>query len=359
MTKLIQLAILIISFCVAVAVPLTTHAITSTSSSFILQDSTIGPSGGSATSTSFQLNSTSPDAAGRSSSSSFGLVAGSLSFDTTPPINGTVSDGAGADIDQQTSMTTLISNWSGFSDPESGLMKYEYTVVRTVDNMCWNATTNGWVVCNYWNNNALGTTITLNNAALALQTGTLYLTCVRATNNANLLATAVCSNGVSISPSLTLSLGTTAIALPALNTADSFNGSSTSVVGVVTNAFNGYSLYIDKNQTMSNASASTIGDLADSGCSGAAVSWPGATNFGFSSSATVDSNKFNSAGTKYCGIPTRIATSNGLKAADHTTPITGTAISDSFTMSFRVQVGASQPAGKYQTNILYSVLPMY
>ena len=359
MTKHLRQFLSFVSFCLLLASPLSAYALTSTSSSFVVQDSTIGPSAGSATSASYVLNSTSPNAVGTSSSSSFGLVSGSSSFDTTPPINGTVNDGAGADIDQQTSMTTLTSNWSGFSDPESGLLQYEYAVIRSVDNMCWNASTNLWVTCNFWNNNALGTTITLNNAALALQTGTLYLTCVRATNNANLLATAVCSNGVSISPSLTLSLGTTAIALPALNTADSFNGTSTSVVGVVTNAFNGYSLYVDKNQTMNNAASSTIGDLPDSGCSGVAVAWPGATNFGFSSTASVDGNKFNSAGTKYCGIPTRVATSNGLKAADHTTPITGAAISDSFTMSFRVQVGASQPAGKYQTNVLYSVLPMY
>ena len=359
MIKHFHLILVIGSLCALLTIPLPTHALTSTSASFVVQDSTIGPSGGSATSTSFQLNGTSPDATGRSASTSFGLVAGPLSFDTTPPINGTVNDGAGADIDQQTSMTTLTSNWSGFSDPESGIFQYEYSVIRSVDNMCWNATTNAWVACNFWNNNALGTTITLNNAALALQTGTLYLTCVRATNNANLLATAVCSNGVSISPSLTLSLGTTAIALPALNTADGFNGTSTSVIGVVTNAFNGYSLYVDKNQVMQNAAASTISDLVDSGCSGTAVAWPGATNFGFSSTALVDGNKFNSAGTKYCGIPTRIATSNGLKAADHATPITGASISDLFTMTFRVQVSASQPAGKYQTSVLYSVLPMY
>ena len=49
--------------------------------------------------------------------------------DRTPPVAGTVSDGAGrTDIDYQSDMTSLCVNWEGFSDPESGIVEVQWGI---------------------------------------------------------------------------------------------------------------------------------------------------------------------------------------------------------------------------------------
>ncbi|MDP3993093.1 MAG: lamin tail domain-containing protein [bacterium] len=44
--------------------------------------------------------------------------------DITPPIGGIVNDGAGADIDWSANTSQISVNWSGFTDPESGITDY-------------------------------------------------------------------------------------------------------------------------------------------------------------------------------------------------------------------------------------------
>lgn len=51
----------------------------------------------------------------------------------TPPIAGTVFDGsvAGVDSDVTNDATTIYANWSGFSDPETGIAEYEWAIGTT------------------------------------------------------------------------------------------------------------------------------------------------------------------------------------------------------------------------------------
>ncbi len=331
------------------------------SGSFTVKDPVIGQGAlNNASSSSYQNSGGSGDAAsGNSSSGSFGAESGGQEFDTTEPVTGTVSDGAGADVDSQTSMTTIQANWSGWSDPESGISLYEYKLQREVDNQCWDATGNSWSACNVWNANGTSTSYSSSHANLALRTGTNYITCVRATNNANLVSSAVCSDGVGISPSTTLSYSTTAN-IPALNPANSWNATANTVITIVTNAYNGYIVYGSKTDLLRSLSSpsKTISDISDGGCSGSAVPWPGGGGFGFTSSDDIDGNKFTTA-TKYCNFPTTITPTLGRQVADRVSAITGAAATDNHTITYRTQVTTAQESGQYQTGIIYTIIPQY
>ncbi|CAN5186714.1 hypothetical protein BH11PAT4_BH11PAT4_5190 [soil metagenome] len=329
------------------------------SGSYTIKDPVIGQGAADASSTSFQESGSSgANAEGGSSSTSYGLGSGGQDYDTTEPVIGTVSDSSGADIDSQSSMTTLEANWSGWNDPESGIAVYEYKIQREVDNQCWSSTDFNWTPCNVWNNNGTNTSFTQNNAGLALRTGTLYITCVRARNNSNLTSSAVCTDGVGISPSTTISYSTTAN-FPALNPTNSWGATSSTVLSIVTNAYNGYIIYGSKTDLLRSTTSptKTIADISDSGCVGAAVHWPGG-GFGFTSSDDIDGNKFTTA-TKYCSFPTTVTPTLGRQVADRVSAITGSSASDSHTITYRTQVTAVQEAGQYQTGIIYTIIPQY
>ena len=49
--------------------------------------------------------------------------------DRTPPVAGSVRDGAGrADIDYQSDLTSLCVNWEGFSDLESDIVEVQWGI---------------------------------------------------------------------------------------------------------------------------------------------------------------------------------------------------------------------------------------
>jgi hypothetical protein len=331
------------------------------SSSFTVKDSVIGQGAlNNATSSSFQGSGGAGDtASGTSSSGSFSGESGGQEFDSTEPVTGAVNDGSAADIDSQTSMTTLQGNWSGWSDPESGIAFFEYKLQREVDNQCWNVSGTAWAACDVWNNNGTSTSFSQNHVNLALRTGTNYIVCVRATNNANMLSTAICSDGVGIAPSTTLSYSTTAN-IPALNPGNSWNATASTVLTIETNAYNGYIVYGSKTDLLRSLSSptKTISDISDGGCSGSAVNWPGGGGFGFTSSDDIDGNKFTT-GTKYCSFPTTITPTLGRQVADRVAAITGASASDNHTITYRTQVSAAQESGRYQTGIIYTVIPQY
>lgn len=330
------------------------------SASFIVRDPTASQGGiTSGSSSSYQMRGSFGDTApGRGTSSSYADASGFHNYDDTAPLTGVVNDGTGADIDQQVSMTALSANWSGFSDLESGIAKYEYRLRRQIDNNCWDATANAWATCDVWNNTGLAATITVSNIALLLRTGTLYDTCVRATNNVSLVSTVICSNGVSVTPSLSLGLNANTLALPDLNPANSWDASAATALTIQSNSYSGYNVYVTKTSLLRSIRnpAYTITDLSDSGCVGTAVAWPGPTNFGISSTATIDSNKFNVSGTRYCAIPN---SGTGLNIANRIGPILGAQVSDSFTINYRATATGSQPADTYQTQVEYTVVAQY
>ena len=99
--------------------------------------------------------------------------------DVTLPVAGTVNDGVGADIALQTSTTTMSANWSGFSDPQSGIV-YEWAI----------GTAPG--LTNVAPFTSVGYASSASRSDLVLVVGTTYYVTVRATNF-GLLTTSVSS----------------------------------------------------------------------------------------------------------------------------------------------------------------------
>ena len=115
-------------------------------------------------------------------------------LDSTPPIAGSVSDGTGADLAFQSSLDTISASWSGFSDPESGGLVYEWAV----------GTSPGSADVRAFESVAYATTAT--GTGLSLVPGALYFVTVRATNFDG-LQTSASSNGVRITPETSITAG--------------------------------------------------------------------------------------------------------------------------------------------------------
>lgn len=336
------------------------------STNFFVRDPSVGQGGtGNATSTNFQLRGVlGQRAEGRGTSTNFAGAAGSQYYDDTAPTGGVVNDGAGADIDYQDDMTTLAANWSGFADAESGLAKYEYRLRRIVDNLCWNAGSNAWAACDVWNSTALVASFSVNHANLALRTGSQYESCVRATNNANVVGLNVCSNGVSINPSLTFGVSPSSVTFNSLNGGNNNNDSQTTTLTTSTNAYNGYDIKASRT-TMLTFGATTIPDFA-AGTYGSPAAWGtgqcSGTSCGFgytSSDTTVGAGQTDlfAGATKFAPFN---ATGPGDTVADHKAVITGAPVSnENFTITNKVAVLGSQKAGTYTTAILYTIVPQY
>src|SRR5262249_18833691 len=110
---------------------------------------------------------------------------------SAPTVSGVPSDGPAADIDFQTSNTTLNANWAGvFADPGSDISGYEWKVGTTSGgNELFDFTTTG----------ISGTTATA--TGLNLTPGQRYFVTVRATNGAGLQATATSDGVIAFVPS--------------------------------------------------------------------------------------------------------------------------------------------------------------
>ncbi len=118
-----------------------------------------------------------------------------LIVDTSPPVAGTVNDGWTApDVDAQLSVTTLSANWTGFSDPESGVTGYEWAI----------GTTPGGQQILPFTPVELMTTASTSalDLALPLTPGSTFFVTVRATNGTGLTVTAT-SDGVTVNGPVT------------------------------------------------------------------------------------------------------------------------------------------------------------
>jgi len=107
----------------------------------------------------------------------------------SPIVLGVVNDGTGADINYQTSLSTLSANWTGFMDSNPGIAtitKYEYAVGTSPSGT---DITGGWQLANLSNNFTL--------TGLSLAQGQTYYTTVRVYNNKG-ETVEVCSNGVKV-----------------------------------------------------------------------------------------------------------------------------------------------------------------
>jgi hypothetical protein len=111
-----------------------------------------------------------------------------VTVDTTGPAPGTVSDGAGADLDWQASTTSISANWSGFGDVQSGITGYEWAIGTTSGGV----DVQGFV--------SVGLAVGASNGSLSLSDGQIYFVTVRATSGtgATVLAS---SDGVTVDTS--------------------------------------------------------------------------------------------------------------------------------------------------------------
>ncbi|MDQ7779659.1 MAG: hypothetical protein RDV41_08105, partial [Planctomycetota bacterium] len=116
------------------------------------------------------------------------LCTDGVAVTTSLPTAGTVNDGTGADADWQTSTTTISANWSGFSDPESGIAGYAWAI---------GTTSGGTDVQGFLD---VGLNMAATAEGLFLAGGQVYFVTVRATNGVGIQTTAV-SDGVTIDAS--------------------------------------------------------------------------------------------------------------------------------------------------------------
>lgn len=116
-----------------------------------------------------------------------GDTAGSgATVDTTPPVAGAVLDGPTADIDTQTSTTSIAANWSGFHDDSGSLAGYRWAI----------GTTPGGTEIQGWT--AVGTATSASTTSVVLGTGTTCFVSVVGFDAANNQSVAAVSDGVTI-----------------------------------------------------------------------------------------------------------------------------------------------------------------
>lgn len=336
---------LLLALCLVLA-PLPSMAKDYSSSSFFVRDPSIN-SGGTTNSTSanFQIRgSLGEDAQGRSTSTNFSDGSGFQFYDDTAPTGGTVNDGAGVDINTQTDVVTLAANWTGFTDNESGIKQYEYRLQRTNDSQCWNNSGLAWAACDVWNNNGTATTFSINNVALALRTGHAFIVCVRATNGANMLGSNACSNGVTITTTLTFSLDASSKNFGSIAPGSAATASST--LTTTTNGDGGYQVTLFATSLLTSG-LNTI--LNWTGTNTTPTSFTTGEGFGYTTSDTNlaggAANRF-STGTLYAGFT---LTGPGDIVADNTTPVT----SDVATISYRLGTTSTTKAGSYTSTLVY------
>lgn len=109
----------------------------------------------------------------------------SWAVDNSPPIAGTVIDGAIPDLTYQSSTTTVSATWIGFDDPHSGIALYEWAIGTTAGGTTIQPFT------------PVGTATNATRTGLSLVQNRVYFVTVRATNGVGLLVTQS-SNGVRI-----------------------------------------------------------------------------------------------------------------------------------------------------------------
>ncbi|MBI4564246.1 MAG: hypothetical protein HY716_06095 [Planctomycetes bacterium] len=104
-----------------------------------------------------------------------------------PPSAGVVHDGLGADIDTQTSTTTIQANWSGFSaSGEDAIASYEWSIGSAF----------GLTDIQGWTDVGLATNAT--HSSLSLTVGTTYYVQVRAVSDLGLVSPVSSSDGVEV-----------------------------------------------------------------------------------------------------------------------------------------------------------------
>jgi len=277
--------------------------------------------------------------------------------DTTAPTGGTVFDGTGAGVDTSFntgSLTTLSANWSGINSAAAGLTAYEYSIGTTAGGI----TVKGWT--------STGTTASMTDSSLSLQTSQIYFVNVRTTDAAGNVSTPISSNGQVVAPSVSFTVSPSTVTFNHLKASNSYTDTQTTTLTTSTNAYGGYIVRAYNSSLLLASNGSTIG-MFTGGTYASPDAWLGGdTGFGYTSNdALVQGvNKFSPAtcaggGAPPCYVPFTL-TAPGDIVADHATGVLGTAIaSEPFILTYRVTTTATQAASNYKTATVYSVTPIY
>lgn len=109
-------------------------------------------------------------------------------LDTEPPMPGNVADGLGADIDSQSSTSTISANWTGFTDNSGEIASYDWAI----------GTTPGGTEIQPWTN--VGAVSFATATGLALGSGTTCYVAVRAYDPSSNVSQPAISDGVTVMP---------------------------------------------------------------------------------------------------------------------------------------------------------------
>jgi len=278
--------------------------------------------------------------------------------DNSAPTGGTVYDGTVTDVDQAfstSSLSSLSANWSGFSFTASGIQKYEYSI----------GTTAGATDIKTWTDNS--TTASVTATSLTLRTSQAYFFNVRAYDNAGNITTRS-SNGQMVAPSLSFSVSPTTLTFDNLNAGNSYTNTKTTTLDTTTNAYGGYIIRLAVSDYLTSGSL-TIPDFTG-GSYASPDSWQsGDTGFGYTSDDTdvQGVNKFQSSpncpGGSALASPGCYApyshTRPGDIVADYTTNVTGSPVSNQFTITHRLTTSATQAASSYSAILIYTITALY
>lgn len=279
-------------------------------------------------------------------------------IDLSAPTGGTVFDGVTIGVDStfnNGSLSTLSANWSGIDSTLAGLQGYEYSIGTTpggTDILTWTS---------------IGTSTSITNSSLTLQSSVLYYVNIRTTDFAGNTAV-ISSNGQMILPALSFTLSTTSIVFDNLNNGNSFTDTKSTTLTTSTNAYNGYIIQLYKTDNLRSIlyPSETISDFS-AGSYAAPAEW-GPANYGFgytSSDTTIQGiNKFNpvtcaGGGSSPCYAPIS-SSAPGDIVADHTTTVTGSPITnEQFDITYQIKVPQTQIASPYTTTLVYTIVPQY
>jgi DNA-binding beta-propeller fold protein YncE len=267
-------------------------------------------------------------------------------IDTTAPSLATVRDGSTQGVDaalNDGSLNSLGGNWSGSTDPDSGIAFYEYSI----------GTSAGGTQHHGWTRTS-ETELTV--GSLALRTSQEYFFNVRVTDVAGNMNIASYSNGQSVAPTLEFEVSTNEVVFDAMNSANSH--APPEEVVTVTTSTNGYSGYVVHQSASGQLSSGTAIIPGYASAYSSPSTWTG-TGFGYTTSDTsiqALGNPF-AGSTRYARLET---SAPGDIVADHVGTVVGTPIADqSFNLRYKVVGNAATAAGSYSTSLTLQATALY
>jgi hypothetical protein len=268
--------------------------------------------------------------------------------------SGITYDGTSIGVDasfNDGSLSSLSANWN-ITDGDSGIADFEYSI----------GTTSGGTDIVNWTSVGVSTSQTA--SSLTLQTSQTYYFNIRATDvagNQNIIS----SDGQYVSPTLSFSVSPANLDIGTLDAGNGYSASANTTLTTSTNAYNGYTIRAFANNLLNNGTV-TVG-MFDGATYASPDGWLGGDRgFGYTSSDTLVNgvNRFNpvtcaGGNPSPCYAPFSLSAPGDI-VADNTSLISGSPIiNEQFTITQRVTTDATQDAGIYRTEIVFSITARY